>query len=275
MPVMAISRRKATAPAVIGHLTVCLALAAGVLAGGCAKRHKSEPMASADDVRTEALDQERQRFESMRDPPLTADTHYAAGQLAEAHGSPAQSIQQYQRALKIDPDHLPSLYRLGVIHARLKQYDDAIAVWQRYVKASRESAVAYSNLGLCYEFAGRSDQAERAYQRGIERDSASGPCRVNYGIMLARHGRTNEAIFQFQAVLSPAEVHYNLASVFEGMGRLDDARLEYRKAIELNPRMADAVARLNKLEQPAAGARGGAAMGGPAGALAGEVEPAP
>ena len=271
---MAIARRRAALPPGIGPLALCLLIAV-TTAGGCGKRRKSDPMNSVNDVRANALDEERERFEANRDPPLNAETHYAAGQLAEAHGSPAQSIEQYQRALKIDPDHLPSMYRLGVIHARLKQYDDAIEVWQRYVKASRESAVAYSNLGLCYEFAGRSDQAERAYQRGIERDSASGPCRVNYGIMLARHGRTNEAVFQFQAVLSPAEVHYNLASVFEGMGRLDDARLEYRKAIELNPRMGDAVARLNRLEAPAGGPRTAATVGAPVGAMAGEVEPAP
>ena len=59
----------------------------------------------------------------------------------------------------------------------------------------------------------RYDEAETAYLRGIERDPKNVPCRTNYGLMLARLGRTAEGTLQLQAVLTPAEVHYNLASV--------------------------------------------------------------
>jgi tetratricopeptide (TPR) repeat protein len=253
-------------------------LALGLAAGGCSGRRKAKSLNPVGGQEAAQLEQERQKFEMMKDPPLTAETHYAAGQLAEAHGSTSQAVEQYRKALKIDRDHLPSLYRMGMLYAQFKHYDEAIKVWKTYVHATRDSAVAYSNLGLCYEFAGRSDEAERAYQKGIERDSASGPCRVNYGIMLARHGRTNEAVFQFQAVLAPADVHYNLASVYEGMGRVQEARLEYRKAMQHDPQFRDAALRLAKLEQPVGqpgqpGSVPNAAAG--ESALAGQAEPAP
>ena len=65
--------------------------------------------------------------------------------------------------------------------------------------------------------------------------------------MLARRGRINEATLQFQAVLSPAQVHYNLGSVYELQGRKQQAKAEYRKAAELDPNLSDARTKLATL----------------------------
>ena len=66
--------------------------------------------------------------------------------------------------------------------------------------------------------------------------------------MLARLGRTAEATLQLQAVLSPADVHYNLASVLEHQGRKEAAKAEYRKALEPDPTLDDAQTRLSALQ---------------------------
>ena len=66
--------------------------------------------------------------------------------------------------------------------------------------------------------------------------------------MLARAGRLGEATSQLEAVLTPAEVHYNLASVFESEGKKPAARLEYQKALDLDPDMSDAKVRIAGLE---------------------------
>jgi Tfp pilus assembly protein PilF len=66
--------------------------------------------------------------------------------------------------------------------------------------------------------------------------------------MLARTGRALEAEKVFSAVLKPAQVHYNLASVYEHMGRTDQARAEYEKALKEDPAYSDARDRLGKLK---------------------------
>ena len=66
--------------------------------------------------------------------------------------------------------------------------------------------------------------------------------------MLARHGRPNEALLQLQAVLPPAKAHYDLASVYETMGRKREARTEYAKSLELDPAFGDARTKLASLD---------------------------
>lgn len=217
---------------------------------GCAKNAKPNDAAITrlPDSQVQSLNAQHARFEKSEDPPIAAETRYAAGQLAESQGNPAPAIQQYREALKIQPNHLPSLYRLGVIYAQLGSHADAIATWQAYVKETQGDASAWANLGFCYELAGNPTEAENAYRQGIAKDPKSNPCRVNYGLMLARAGRTTEAILQLQAVLTEAQVHYNLGSVHEQQGHLAEAKAEYRKAMDLDPNLPEAKSRLASLD---------------------------
>ena len=187
-------------------------------------------------------------FDVPKEPELNANTRCAAGQLAEAQGDLPRAIQQYSEALKLEPKHEQSLFRLAVVHAQLKQYPQSIEAWKRYLKVTDGSAIGYSNLGFTYELSGQLAQAEEAYKKGISRDMSSRPCRVNYGLMLARMGRTSEATIQLQSVLKPAEVHYNLASVYEQQGRKEQAKAEYNKALTIDPGLYDARVRLSSLD---------------------------
>ena len=48
-------------------------------------------------------------------------------------------------------------------------------------------------------------------------------------------------------MLTPAEAHYDVASVCEEMGNKSDAKAEYQKALELDPKLGDARQRLAHL----------------------------
>ena len=66
--------------------------------------------------------------------------------------------------------------------------------------------------------------------------------------MLVRRGRAGEGKLQLGAVLKPAEVHYNLGSLYESQGRKEQAKAEYRQALQLDPQFSEATTRLNALE---------------------------
>jgi tetratricopeptide (TPR) repeat protein len=194
------------------------------------------------------MNQQRNVFETSEDPPLTSETHYAAGQFAESQGANAQAIKQYEQAIKLAPNHSVALFRLGMIYTNAKDYPAAITYWKRYLAATGNTPIGYSNLALAQQAAGDYKAAESTFQSGIKKDPKNQAVRINYGLMLAKTGKVKDALTQFQAVLTPAQAHYNVASVFEQLGKTNDARMEYTKALELDPTLADAQERLAKLK---------------------------
>jgi tetratricopeptide (TPR) repeat protein len=225
---------------------------ATLIIAGCSNRDNSNGGALTGGMNAERaneIQKQKNAFETAEDPPVNADTHFAAAQLAESQGDFTNAVKQYQEALKVDPKHKRAIYRMAVCQSQLKKFPEAVATWKKYIELTGTEAKGYSNLGFCYELAGDTDLAESSYLRGIEKESKNVACRTNYGLMLARLGRTTEATLQLQAVLTPAEVHYNLASVLEHQGRREAAKGEYRRALDLDPRFQDARDRLTALEQ--------------------------
>jgi tetratricopeptide (TPR) repeat protein len=177
-------------------------------------------------------------------PKLSSNTYFAAGQFAETQGDTLTAIKQYNAALKVDPNNQMAIYRLAVIYTETKQYPQGIATWQRYIRVTNKAAEAYGNLGFCYELAGRPSDAANAYQQGIARDPDNIFCRTNFGLMRARQDRIEEAMSIWKPVLTEAEIHYNLASVYQLEGRKAQALIEYQKTLELDPKMDDARSRM-------------------------------
>jgi tetratricopeptide (TPR) repeat protein len=219
-------------------------LATGVaLACGCASNGDSAgARANAD-----------QPSDNGKSPAITVKTRIAAGELAESRNAPTYALEQYHQALKLEPANRVATYRVAMIYTNLHDYARAEPAWNQYIAATADSADGFSDLGLCCELAGSKADAEAAYRKGIARDEKNANCRVNFGLMLARSGRIKESLDQLQSVLSPAEAHYNLASVYEQQGHRDLARLEYKTALDLDPNMNDARVRLVRMETDAGG----------------------
>jgi tetratricopeptide (TPR) repeat protein len=213
---------------------------------GCAKHQAGLSNVSTDNANE--LNAQHAKFERADDPPFTAQTHFAAGQLAESQEAIPSAIAHYEAALKIDTHHHDSLFRLGILYTKQKSFAHAIGAWKQYIKESKGDPTAYANLGFCYELAGRSDDAEKAYQDGIARDANNPACRVNYGLFLARVNRPDEAAAQFKAVLPEAQVHYNLGSIFEQQGNRERAKTEFRRALQIDANLTDAKTRLAALD---------------------------
>lgn len=238
--------------------TILAAATVGVAAFGCNENDKktdADKTASMQKYKilngntSSAAAGKNDPFGSMKEPALNPDTRFAAGQLAESEDRADCAIIQYEQALRLDPKHVPSLYRMGVVLTKLKRFDAAVAMWNRYIEATGGIASGYSNLGFCYEMAGNVDAAEEAYKKGLAIDPKSGPCRTNYGLMLARQNRKTEAEVQLSAVLPQAEVNYNLAAVYEQQGAVGQAREELKKALQVNPNMTEAQMKLATLPQ--------------------------
>jgi len=215
----------------------------------CSSSHQSSAsIQGMSQSQADKMNSEHATIKEVKSVPPTADTRFALGQLAESQGNIDNAIHQYNKALELDPKHLASLCRLGVVYAQLKDYNKSIEVWKRYIAASGNAGYAYGNLGYCYQLAGYPNLAKATYQKGIDRDPKNAPCRMNLGIMLAKDGKVEEAVRMWDSVLTEAQIHYNLASVYQMNGRKEEAKAEYKKALESDPTLIDARARLSDLD---------------------------
>jgi tetratricopeptide (TPR) repeat protein len=232
-----------------------IAIAAAAAAVGCQNNNKKDTVAANERYKilsgstSDSGNLDENGFDRGKEPALNPQTRFAAGQVAETQGHLDCAVVQYDQALRLDPKHVASLYRMGVVYTKMRKYEDAVAMWERYIAATGNHASGYSNLGFCYEMAADVDNAEAAYKKGIALDDKNVACRVNYGLMLARQNRQDEAQEQLATVLSPSEVSFNMASVYEQQGAIARAKEELEKAIAANPNMKEAQEKLATLPQ--------------------------
>jgi tetratricopeptide (TPR) repeat protein len=186
--------------------------------------------------------------------PITANTHLAAGRLAESRGDLPAAASQYRLALEKNPRHPETLYRLGVVQSR-QEDPQAVETWKQYISATGGSATGLANLGFCYELLGDPAAAEAAYLRGIARDPRNTSCRVNYGMLLASRGDYQPAAAQMTHVLPPSQAWYNVGSVCERQGKTPEAITAYRIALSHDSSFAAAQKRLSALQDQLAATR--------------------
>jgi tetratricopeptide (TPR) repeat protein len=214
----------------------------------CSTQHNASISGLSDSDAQKMQNNNNVKISEVKPQPLKINTRFAAGQLDETQGHLGAATHQYEACLDLDPKYLPALYRMGVIYAEVKDFPSSIATWQRYITASNNAPFAYGNLGYCYELAGMPKQAAATYQKGIAMDYKNGPCRANYGLMLARQNKIQEAIRMWTPALTDAQIHYDLASIYQTNGRKSEAKAEYEQALACDPTLEDARTKIAQLD---------------------------
>jgi tetratricopeptide (TPR) repeat protein len=101
-------------------------------------------------------------------------------------------------ALKINPDDVEARYHLGRVRYQQNQFDLAIAAFQEVIKRDPRNVKALDNLGLTLEAKNQVEAATSAYKRAIELDEAaashSDQPYLNLGALLSKSNRIDEAI---------------------------------------------------------------------------------
>lgn len=263
-----------------------LALASGVLLAGCVSRPATSPTsvsepipAPVDTASMSPWDKIKASFTSSTkqvasaatpkehvvkasDPialsapskKLGADIYVAAAHIHESKGDFAGAATQYERALAVDGNDLPSLLGYGHLLDRQRKFTEATLYYERATKAHPDSAAAWNDLGLCYSRRSAADRAMAdksiaALNQAIKIDPAKKLYRNNIAAVLVEAGRDREAASHLLAVHDPATAHYNLGYLAHQQGRDDAAREYLSEAVRLNPQMMPARAFLEQIDR--------------------------
>jgi tetratricopeptide (TPR) repeat protein len=154
--------------------------------------------------------------EALRIKPAVA--HYSLGNTLLRKGRTSEAIDQFTKALQIDPNY----------------------------------AEAHNNLGYALLVTGRASAAIEQCEEALRIDPSHSLAHNNLGNALVQTGRASEAIEHYKQTLrmSPnfADAHFNLAAALAQMGQISEAITELKAALRINPNDVDARNNLIKLE---------------------------
>ncbi len=122
--------------------------------------------------------------------------------------------------------------------------DEMLAPSRIAVQQRPDSAPAYNNLGLALRHRDELDEAEQVFRRGWEIDPRDKRILMNLGETIRRQGRPEESLQWYDAFLKlerdAAMAHAGKGDALFHLGRHDEAVVHLRKALSLEPNMAQA-----------------------------------
>lgn len=184
--------------------------------------------------------------------PDNAWGHYMLGLSAWKNGDPARAEGAFEKALRIDPNHVKSYVNLGRVLIDLKRSDEALVKLERAVDIDPQSSEVHRLLGRTYQAQGKIDEAMDAYRRVIEMNELDAWSMNNLGLLLLQKQRADEALPLFaKAVELRKDVpafHNNLGMALEHTGRFKDAATAYAGALTAHPGYDKAKQNLARVE---------------------------
>jgi Flp pilus assembly protein TadD len=191
--------------------------------------------------------------------------HMDLGKAREAEGNYPAAAAEFQKALEIG-SHTSGLLagapahsnqkaeahrRLAGAYDHLGKFPQAEEHYKAAVKLAASDPKVWNDSGYSYYMQGRFDQAERCLRNASKLDPDNPRVTTNLGLALAAAGKSSDALDVLSRVGGPAVGHANLAYLLASLGRTDEARVHYHKAIELQPQMTVVKDALAKLDLPA------------------------
>jgi tetratricopeptide (TPR) repeat protein len=145
----------------------------------------------------------------------------------------------------------------------MQDYRGAIHLLLEVIESGRSFADVHHLLGVCWSMVGQPDRALAAFDQALELNARYIEAHIHRGLVLNQLGRVVEAEAAFTRASAggrqgagglPAAVagglanqHAALGEVYAGIGAIEEAIGQFRRAVELGPHFADLRHRLARL----------------------------
>jgi tetratricopeptide (TPR) repeat protein len=142
-----------------------------------------------------------------------------------------------------------------------RQYGEAERYLTQVLEENQSFPDVYNMLGVIFHDRGAFEKAQRAFEAALRLNPAYTDAALNLSVILNELGRYSEAREIYQAALTRnrseggtnldpfvrgkiTNLYADLGDAWATAGRLDEAVVEYRRALELSPSFADIRVRL-------------------------------
>ena len=219
---------------------------------------------------------ERAYLSALGIDPKYYDAHSNLGDIYREQGNRREAEKHYLQAIQYGAPYAETYYNLGVTYVEEKRLVDAERPLHRALEIRPAHVKARYCLGWAYDQQGKNDMAEKAYSETLDYDPGYPEPRINLAVLMTRQqryeeamnhlrtaqryapdhavllyalgdlnmkiGRYEDAVTIFKQVdqrnLYQNLVHTNLGLCYENLGRKDEAKSEFQKAIDIAPQDA-------------------------------------
>jgi len=171
---------------------------------------------------------------------LEPDSDYALSQLADAYqklNNPAAAEAAYKKAISLRPNYWGVYSGLGNLYFILARYSEAADMFHKVIALSPDNYHGYSNLGAAYLYLGQYPDSISALKRSLElrpnRDAYSNLAAAYFGLRRFAEAADNIQLSLKLDEQDPLDWGNLGDALYWTPGRRPEAAAAYRKAISL------------------------------------------
>jgi tetratricopeptide (TPR) repeat protein len=176
-------------------------------------------------------------------------------------GRPADAVLRYERALALNPTHLPSLEAIGPMYMAVSEWTKADKVWKQLLQLTgghgnpEQLSRIYASLGTVEHQLGQPDKARKRFTKALELKPNDIPALRGYGAVLFSAGDWNNLLNIFNNIIYHTQDPADVIDAYLNKGFVLDARLglpekaaqHYEKSLAFDPGQPLALLRLAEL----------------------------
>ena len=173
------------------------------------------------------------------DPVQASELWHEKGLIHQMGKEYEQAIASFDKALEFKPDDHQAWYNRGFALDDLGRFEEAIASYDKALEIKPDDHQAWYNRGFALGNLGRFEQAIASYDRALEIKPDKHEAWNSRGIALGNLGRWAEAIASYDKALEiKPDYHqawYGRGFALGNLGRLEEAIASFDKALEFKP----------------------------------------
>ena len=203
-------------------------------------RHEKEPNSEARELLRRAIELDPKFAPAYAWLAAAHVNDYVSGWTASPSQSLELALEAGTRAATLDERYPDAHWGLAMINLWMRRYHEAIRAAERSIALNPNFAHGYNSLGVILHYVGRSEEALPCFERAMALDPFCP------GMVLHFHGQAYFQLRRYEeaaAVLKRRILRFPetdasrvlLAACYGEMGRLDEAREQWREALRVNP----------------------------------------
>ena len=134
----------------------------------------------------------------------------------------------YNQILKIDPNHIKTIFFLGTLLLQTKNFGRAKQMFQKTIQVQPNNVDAHNNLGVVFKEFEKFQKAKDCFERVIQIQPNHVEAVNNLGNVFKQLGKPQKAIDYYQKAIeiepSYVAAHYNLMEICEKTNRITELK---------------------------------------------------